>query len=272
MSTASYQALKAAAVDKLCLGHVIIVDNTVAVVCITTVSARMVFLVPQVDIGAVLLVVFVCQVMYSGVCGIFRVTDSTSNCTLFTTTKDLEGIAAVQVDGSAAPDFRVTAIAAAKHVQRTTQRVHTLFTEKDARIAFGDAIVSIIQFGFTLVFFHLVEDGIITLTIHQRRIQVDHHVTVHMTIAIAAAIDVAALETAVKVFRRIVSCGCLAFCCSGDRVHRFVFLGLWIESPAVNSVPFQTLRLIVLIDPPLRLNLQTAKVEYQLIAVVISIS
>ena len=61
--------------------------------------------IPQVDIGTVFLAVFVCQVMYSGVCGIFFVTDSTSDSALLTTTKDLECIACVQVNGGAAPDL-----------------------------------------------------------------------------------------------------------------------------------------------------------------------
>ena len=114
----------------------------------------------QIDVTAVFLVVGVFQ--FSNC----RIIGSMTDSTLLATSEDLEGIASVEVDGGRAPNLRLLTIAAAKHVERLTQHVHTLFVEENTRTTLKNMIAILsIENGLTLVLFYLVEDGISTFAV-----------------------------------------------------------------------------------------------------------
>ena len=95
-------------------------------------------------------------------------TDGLANGSLLTTTKNLEGITLVQVDGCAAPDFRVTTITTTEHIQCMSQRIHTLFVKKNTGITLGDLIaVRTVELCFALLLYYLIEDSILSFAVHK---------------------------------------------------------------------------------------------------------
>ena len=81
-----------------------------------------------------------------------------------------------------------------------------MLVEDDARVTLCNLIAIVtIEDGLTLVLFYLVEDGIGSLTVYYRRIQVDDHITIDVTGIVAAAINVTIPETTVFV----ISATCL---------------------------------------------------------------
>ena len=79
-----------------------------------------------------------------------------------------------------------------------------------------------IQAGFAFfIFLHPIKDGILACQVQDRRIDVNDHITIHVTTVIASAIHVTTLEATVNIGRLtnttcrqlgrssdIVSCGC----------------------------------------------------------------
>ena len=128
------------------------------------------------------------------VCAVVRLADDT----LLASAEYLEGVATVQVDGGAAPDFGVLTLAAAEYVQGLAQYVHTLLAQDDTAVALGNLVRFIrIVYGFAIVvFIHLVEE---LLALNNGAVQVDDYVTVDDAAGIAATVDVATLEAAGEV-------------------------------------------------------------------------
>ena len=245
-----YQAFESTTVEILTLGHV----RTIALG--TLCNTRETGIAIQVDIGAVILIVFVPE---SPRCGSIMCICLT-NSTLFTTTEDLEGVALVQVDGRTAPDLRVATIATTEYIQGRDKAVGTLLRKDHACISLRDGIIirlflcSICIIVVDVVISFLVSDIKEFVTLMDGGIQVDDHVTFHVTIAIAATIDITAFETTVKV--------------SGIALARSRRDGRNLFScSSTDGVPLQTLRLVSLIYPAHRLYLQTFKIQDELIAV-----
>ena len=119
----------------------------------------------------------------------------------------LEGVAAVQVDDRRTPYLGVLTLAAAEDVEGRTKHVHTLLAQDDAGAPLRDVVVGLARLGgaveaFLLAQFvtlYLIEEHV---ALHERGIEVDHHVAVDDTALAAAAVDVAAVETARKVVSR----------------------------------------------------------------------
>ena len=116
----------------------------------------------------------------------------------------LEGVAAVQVDDRRSPDLGVLTLAAAEDVEGRAEHVHTLLAQDDAGATLRDVVVGLARLGGAveafllaqLVTLYLIEEHV---ALHERGIEVDHHVAVDDTALAAAAVDVAAVETARKV-------------------------------------------------------------------------
>ena len=75
-----------------------------------------------------------------------------------------------------------------------------------------------IEFLFTIcIQGHLVEENV---RIYQTGIDIDNHITIHMTTIIAAAIDISTNKTSVQVIRSRITTTCI---CDAYRCGRTVF-------------------------------------------------
>ena len=81
----------------------------------------------QINVAAVFLVV---GIFKFPCCSIIAI--SFTDGALLAATKDLEGIAGIEVDGGGAPYLRLSTVATAKHVKCLTQHIHTLLVEQHA--------------------------------------------------------------------------------------------------------------------------------------------
>ena len=150
----------------------------------------------QVDIATVPWVVCVDKF------ALLRVIGGITNGSILTATEYLEDIAFIKIDGGTTPYLRFLTIATAKHVECLTQHVHTLLIKNHTRFTLKDVIAIVtIENSFSFVLLYLIEDGKLALAVNNRCIDVDDHITVHVTSVIASAIDVTTLQTAIKVIR-----------------------------------------------------------------------
>ena len=182
--------------------------------------------------------------------------------TLLTAAEHLECVATVQVDGGIAPYCCLLTIAATEDVQGLAEHVHTLLAQDDARVALGNQVIVVgVVDGFAQgVFLHHVEQ---LFTLHDGGVQVDDDIALHDAAAVAAAVDVAALETA---FQVLVAARHRGFRCRAARCDgRYIF--------SINhGVPLQVFVgiggcvLIIRLPPALGLNLQARQVELQAVA------
>ena len=190
----------------------------------------------KVDAGTVFSVVGGVSQLLGG-CVSHTLTDGTH----LSAAKNLEGIAGLEVDGGAAPDLRVLTIATTKDIEGLAQHIHTLFVENHTRMALLDGIAAVaIEQSLTFFLFYLVEDGLVALAVYQRRVEIDNHITIHMTTLVATAIDIATGKTTVQV-------GSTERTIFRDRVY--------VLTIGVDSVPYQLLLGVAF--PALGLYLQT---------------
>ena len=147
----------------------------------------------QIDIGAVSCIV---GVLYLSC---FLIIVTVTDTAFFATSKYLEHIAAIEVNGGRAPYLGVHTLTATKHIERLTQYVHTLLGKDDAAVSLSDVILVVaVELVFTFIILsHFVEEY---LAVNDRAIDIDDYVTVDDTAGIASTIDVTAIETTVFVF------------------------------------------------------------------------
>ena len=194
MGISRYQTFESTTVEILTLGHVFAVARGAA--CHTGETTV------QIDIGAIFRVILVSQIMNRRVVRIWLVTDGIADSALLTTTENLEGVALVQVDGRTTPDLRVTTIAATEDIQGQAEAIRTLLRENHTRIALRDGIIIILflcGICILVVDVSLIGDVKEPVAFMNRGIQVDDHITFHVTIAIATTVDISALKTTIKV-------------------------------------------------------------------------
>ena len=124
-----------------------------------------------------------------------------SDGTLLAAAVHLEGVALGDVHGSAAPYLGLLTPAASKQRQGIAEHVHTLLVEDDAGVALADiegiALIEDVIAG--LLAREGVEDG---TAVVERVLDVDDHVAVDVAARVAAAVEVAADESARLVPRR----------------------------------------------------------------------
>ena len=112
---------------------------------------------------------------------------------------------------------------------------------------------------------YTVKDSIITSQVNNRGVDIDDHITIHVTTLITATIDITTVETTGDIV--VTTCGGAFWrgsCC--DRIYRQTCAGR-------EGVPFQLWQIISIKDiiaisilhPALGLNLQTVEVELQTI-------
>ena len=112
--------------------------------------------------------------------------------------------------------------------------------------------MSIKAFSCLFVCFNDIKHAIFTCTVDNRFLDINHHIAIHNAAVIAAAIDVATLETTIHIIA------------SSSKWYG----GRWsVILLIVNKgVPLQSQSLIGFIFPTFRLNLQAIKIEFQLIS------
>ena len=183
---------------------------------------------------------------------ITRICRTHTNRTFLTATEDLEHIAGIQIDGGRAPYLRVLTFTATKHIEGSTEHVHTLLTEDDARAAFCDGVGILSQDIFTIeraLVSNLVEEYV---RIHQRMVDIDDDVAIDMATIVAAAIHVTTLKAAIQVgwisVTRIAVPG---------NITTFLI--------PYKGIPLQQLCLVVLVFPSHRLDAQVGEVQRQLV-------
>ena len=132
MDIAGNQTFESTTIDEFTLGHIWTVARS---------SSRHTgeggFTV-QIDIGAVIFIRAISPITLLD--AILPICVFLTNGTLLTATEDLESIALVQVDGSAAPDFRRQTKATTEDVESRAEHIHTLLRKDDARITLRNLI------------------------------------------------------------------------------------------------------------------------------------
>ena len=114
---------------------------------------------------------------------------------LFAASENLEGVAVVVVHGGASPYLGVLTIAGAEHRQGNGHHVLDLVVEADAGAALAAA----------------GEDAVLAVAVHDVLIDVDDDVAVHVSAVVAAAIDVALHQAAVRIVGSITVAACPYF-------------------------------------------------------------
>ena len=240
----------------------------------------------EVDVSTVFLVLFfilfrqVCSLIFQNVgCG---VASAFSDCSLFAATKDLEYVSLIQVDGGAAPYFRVFTITTTKNAQCGTKHVHTLFVENDTRTTCRDFItllfVSVKDRLALFICGHTIEHTVLTIAVNDGAIDVDNHITIHKSALVAASVDIATPEATSDIVCRSIN-----FCIFGSRNKRGVISCVQILRTIHKGVPLQlTVTIAVqIIDllvvhslhlPPHRLYLQTCQIKLQLVTIGVGIA
>ena len=74
----------------------------------------------QIDVGTI-----------SRIIGVVPIIPLLTDSTLFTASKDLEGVACIQINSGTAPYLRILTLTATKDVQSFTEHIHTLLTQDD---------------------------------------------------------------------------------------------------------------------------------------------
>ena len=122
-----------------------------------------------------------------------------TDATFLATSKYLEHITTIQVDGDRTPYLGFHTLTATKHVERLTQYVHTLFRKDDTTISLSDVILIVtIEFILTrLILFHFVEEPV---TVDDRAVDIDDDITIDETGVEATSIDVTTIEATIQVF------------------------------------------------------------------------
>ena len=177
---------------------------------------------------------------------------SFTNGSVLTAAEYLEDIAFIQIDGGTTPYLRFFTIATAKYVERLTQHVHTLLIKNHTRFTLKDVIAIVtIENSFSFVLFNFVKDGVLSIMNYDRSIDVNNDIAVYVTCVIATTIDVATLESAIFIIVR---------CFTGWSISGYLDRGI-----TNIGIPLQSQRFVVLINPTLRLNLQTRQVQFQFV-------
>ena len=289
MCVAGDRTFKATAIDELTLCQGLVdLRSTVRVLWISRLRhTGFVAGTCKIDIGAVGAIILIdisaISIFVIGGHIVRRCSLALTNGTFLTTTEYLEYIATVKVYRSTTPYLCLNTLTTTEYIQRTTQYVHTLLTKDDTSLPFCNLIGVAIEFLLTrlVVESHIIEDDV---AIYNRCIDINDDVTVDDTAAVAASIDVTSGKTTVEV----IIAGIYAFSSNNTRSNILNFperLCISIVITAVNSVPLQLavivciknigrlticqLRSVVGITlnlPTLRLNLQTAEVQLQLVA------
>ena len=96
----------------------------------------------QVDACAIFRIIAVCQVVFKFSC--IRISGSLTDSTEFATSEDLENIAFLDIDGCAAPDFRILTITATEKTECGSENVHAVLIEDYTTVSSDNLIILLI--------------------------------------------------------------------------------------------------------------------------------